>query len=188
MKMPSRVNRSGSLEIMRIRGVQVFVHWSVLVIAALILLRMYKEPVLWIVTVVSYMGVLLLHESRHMIAAQRRRYEVLAIELYPVYGITLLESATSRIDRDVIAWGGIVAQLVVAVPLVVHFYIFGATRYAGLNAVLTVFGFYSVFIAVFNLIPMRPLDGATAWDLIPALIQRARIRHTNPSVKYRSAR
>ena len=184
--MPSRVNRLGSLEIMRIRGVQVFVHWSVLVIAALILLRMYKEPVLWIVTVVSYMGVLLLHESGH--TAQRRRYEVLAIELYPVYGITLLESATSRIDRDVIAWGGIVAQLVVAVPLVIHFYIFGATRYAGLNAVLTVFGFYSVFIAVFNLIPMRPLDGATAWDLIPALIQRARIRHTNPSVKYRSAR
>jgi stage IV sporulation protein FB len=188
MNMASRVNRSGSLEIMRIRGVQVFVHWSVLVIAALILLRMYKEPVLWIVTVVCYMGVLLLHECGHMIAAQRRRYEASAIELYPIYGITLLETPTTRIDRDVIAWGGIVAQLVVAVPLVIHFYIFGATRYAGLNAALTVFGFYSVFIAFVNLIPMRPLDGATAWDLIPALIQRARTRHTNPSVKYRSPR
>ena len=61
------------------------------------------------------------------------------------------------------------AQAVVALPLVVYTGVFGFTRYGVVNAVIGVFGDFSLFIALFNLVPVRPLDGAIAWRALPAL-------------------
>src|SRR5438132_12248531 len=53
------------------------------------------------------------------------------------------------------------------VKLYVHWSVFEA-----INALLAFLGFYSLFVAAFNLIPIAPLDGATAWGLIPAWLAR----------------
>jgi Zn-dependent protease len=58
--------------------------------------------------------------------------------------------------------------------------IFGFTRFDWLNVAIGILGPYSVLIAIFNLIPVRPLDGAKAWHLIPELIKRARNRREKP--------
>jgi Zn-dependent protease len=65
-----------------------------------------------------------------------------------------------------------VAQAVVALPLVILVETFGYTRFQPLNAILAIFGFLSLSVAVFNLLPVPPLDGAVAWALLPALIKR----------------
>jgi stage IV sporulation protein FB len=80
----------------------------------------------------------------------------------------------------VIAWGGVVAQAVVAVPLVTWVTIFGSTRSDAVNVAIGVLGYYSLIVAAFNLVPVPPLDGAKAWYLIPELIKRARTRQTKP--------
>jgi len=82
----------------------------------------------------------------------------------------------SRFDHCVIAWGGVVAQLIVAVPIVVLTETFGYTRFQPLNTVLGCFGIFSLSVAVYNLIPAPPLDGSVAWGLLPALFRRAPAR------------
>jgi hypothetical protein len=98
---------------------------------------------------------------------------VFSIELYPIYGITRFETPWSRFDHCVIAWGGVLAQAIVALPLVAWVAVFGYTRFEPANVVLALLGFFSLGVAAFNLLFFAPLDGIPAWGLIPALIERA---------------
>jgi membrane-associated protease RseP (regulator of RpoE activity) len=166
---------------MRFRGVPVYVHWSVLLIAILILLNVIHHPASSLLGLTAYLAVLLIHESGHLIAAQRMRCEVLSIKLYPIFGVTKFETPWSKFDHCVIAWGGVIAQAVVALPVIGWVLFFGYTRFEPVNAVLALLGFFSLGVAVFNLLPIPPLDGATAWAIIPEAIRRARSKSTKRS-------
>ena len=73
-------------EVMEIRGVKVFAHWSVLLLGAVILMGALEQPMLAVTVLASYYGVILIHECGHMIAAQRKGCRVWSIELYPIWG------------------------------------------------------------------------------------------------------
>lgn len=167
-------------EIMQIRGVRVFAHWSVLLIGTLILFGAIERPAETLAAWTAYFSVILIHECGHMIVAHRKGYGVLAIELYPIHGFARFQAPWSRYDSAVIAWGGVLAQAVVAVPLVTWVSVFGFTRSDALNVAIGVLGYFSLIVAGFNLVPVPPLDGAKAWYLIPELIKRARTRQTKP--------
>jgi len=64
----------------------------------------------------------------------------------------------------------------VAVPLVAFIMIFGYTKIEVMNIVLALLGGISLLIAVFNLLPFPPLDGAMAWRIIPAYLEQRRSR------------
>jgi Zn-dependent protease len=90
---------------------------------------------------------------------------------------------TSRTNR----WERVIAQLVVAVAIMVLSEMIGASRFQALNTVLAIFGFFSLFVAAFNLIPAPPLDGAVAWGLVPALLKCfLRTRNTKREADWRS--
>ena len=160
------------IEIMAIAGVRVFAHVSVLMIGALILLLGWQYPLISLAKMVSYFAIILLHEVGHMVAAQRKHCYVSSIELYPFWGVTHFSEPYSRLDHCVIAWAGVAAQAIVAVPLIVCVKLFGYTPFDFLNELLNVLGFYSMVIAAFNLLPVAPLDGKIAWGLFPALRRR----------------
>jgi Zn-dependent protease len=101
---------------------------------------------------------------------------VWSIEIYPVHGFTRFDMPWSRFDHCIIAWGGVIAQSVVALPLVAWILWFGYTPFEPLNAALAILGAFSLGVAVFNLIPVAPLDGAMAWSLLPEFIRRLRNR------------
>ena len=151
-----------------VRGVELYVHWSVFAIAAVMLVGTLRRPLLTLVGLLSYLSVLLIHECGHMIAAQRRRYKVWSIELYPIFGFCRFEEPWSRLDACAIAWGGVVAQAVIGIPLVAWVVVFGYTRFEPINAVFALLGFYSLCVAACNLIPAEPLDGAMCGT--PALV------------------
>jgi Zn-dependent protease len=111
----------------------------------------------------------LFHEAGHLLAAQRKGCEVLSIELYPVFGVTRFSTPWSRLDHCVIAWGRVLAQALVLVPLILWVVLFGYTRAESVNRIFAILGFFSFGVAVFNLVPVRPIDGATAWQLFPEL-------------------
>ena len=79
-------SRAGAafMPVMRVRGVDVNVHWSVFVVGAIILLNAGRKPVLTLVGLLCYLSVLLIHECGHLIAAQRRGSRVEEIRLYPI--------------------------------------------------------------------------------------------------------
>ncbi len=166
--------------IMKIKGADVYVHWTVLVVAALMIAATFRQPVLTVVGLLSYLSVLMIHETGHLILAQRRGSKVFEIKIYPICGFTYFETPWSRLDHCIIAWGGVLAQGAVAIPFLLWVELFGFTRVAAVNAALAILGFFSVGVALFNLLPIPPLDGATAWGLIPALIERARLGRRTP--------
>jgi len=176
------------IEVMQIRGVKVFVHWSVLLIGAIILLGAVEDAPLAFTVLGAYYGVILLHEFGHMVAAQSRGCAVLSIELYPIWGITRFGEPYSRYDYCIIAWGGVVAQALVAVPLLIWVEVFGYTRFQAVNAILAIFGFFSLSTIVFNLLPIRSLDGSIAWRLLPALFKRSTTRPVKREPGWRSWR
>jgi hypothetical protein len=171
--------------VVTIRRVDVLVHWSVFAIVAIILLASLKRPLPIIVALACYLGVLLIHECGHMIAAQRLGCRVRCIKIYPIHGLCYFDTPWSRFDRCVIAWGGVLAQVIVALPVIVWLELFGFTHIGVINAILAIFGPFSLFIAALNLIPAGGLDGATAWGLIPEWLKRVRSR-SNKSLPKRT--
>ena len=176
-EIPLPIKVDALTEVIRIRGVGVYLHWTVLLIALIILLNVIRHPLASLLGLAAYLGVLLIHESGHMIAAQRMRCKVFSIELYPIFGFCRFETPWSRFDHCVIAWGGVIAQAVVAAPIVLYVSIFGYTRFQPINAVLALFGFFSLGVAAFNLLPIPRLDGSIAWGIIPEAIKRLRTRN-----------
>jgi hypothetical protein len=132
------------VEVMQIRGVKIFVNWSMLLIGAIILLGAVEDAPLAFTVLGAYYGVILLHECGHLVAAQRKGCAVGSIELYPIWGITRFSEPYSRHDHCIILWRGVVAQALIAVPLVVWVEVFGYTRFQAINAILVIFGFFSL--------------------------------------------
>lgn len=165
-------------EVARVEGVRVYVHWSVLLIGALVLMSALRRPFVTLVALLAYISVLLIHELGHAIAARRKGCAVWSIELYPLHGLTRYETPRSPMDASIIAWGGVAAQAVVALPLIAWVIAFGYTRLEAFNAVLALLGFFSAAVVLLNLLPIPHLDGPKAWPLVPMLLNRVRDRRS----------
>jgi len=83
---PIRINKL--TKIGQIRGVDTLIHWTVFAVAAFILAGVFRNPGLTLLGLTAYLSVLLIHETGHLIAAQRKGCTVFSIELYPVFGVT----------------------------------------------------------------------------------------------------
>ena len=160
----------------RIRGVDIYIHWTVFLIAAIMIYAAIQRPWSTLAGGASWLALILLHECGHMVAAQKKGCRVSAIDIYPIHGLCHCETPWSRFDHCVIAWGGVIAQAIVAIPLVVLVTVFGYSRFGPINAVLAILGGYSLVVAVFNLLPVGRLDGTIAWGIVPELIKRAKRR------------
>jgi Zn-dependent protease len=154
------------IRIGRIQGVPIAVHWSVAAIAAIILVANWRDLPLAVAAGGSYLGVLAIHELGHAFVARRQRCRVLSISLYPIHGVCRYEDAGSDRRNGLIAWGGVLAQAVVAMPLLVYLALFGYTPIPAANAAIVILGIFSSGWALFNLLPFPPLDGARAWSVL----------------------
>src|SRR5262245_18745017 len=125
--IPIKVDRL--TRVARVKGVDVYIHWTVFLIAALMLVNSVRRPLLTLVGIAAYLSVLLIHELGHVIAAHWRGSEAQYIEIYPIHGLARVGTPYSRFDHCIIAWGGVVAQLVIAIPLVAWVAIFGYTPF-----------------------------------------------------------
>lgn len=153
------------IRLFQFQGIPVFAHWSVLAIASFILVANWRDLLLAAAAVGSYLGVIAVHELGHAVVARRLRCHVLWIKLYPIHGVCFHEDAGRR-RNAVIAWGGVLAQGVVAFPLLVFLAVFGYTPFPAANAAIVILGVFSTGWALFNLLPIAPLDGSRAWSAL----------------------
>jgi len=172
IEFPLPIKADKLTRVIRIRGVDVYVHWTVFVIWAVLLFNAVSKPILCLVALSCYTGVILIHECGHMIAAQRLHTQVYSIELYPIFGFCRFEVPWSRFAYCVIAWGGVLAQAIIAIPVTAWLVGVGYSSLEPVNAAMVLLGPFSLFVAATNLLPVGKLDGVVAWGLLPELFRR----------------
>lgn len=153
------------------RGIPIRMHW-VTPIGAFIFTRFEFVPVIWL----GFALIVLVHEFGHALMVRWCEVTVLSIDMDALGGRCSWEGTVSPIQRALIAWGGVLAQLVLlaAVKIVDVTAEWPATL--GGVPLLSMLTTTNLRIAAFNLIPFPPLDGWQAWQLIPLLYRALRRR------------
>ena len=161
----------GYTTLFRLRGFPVRMHWSFILIAVFITGFRFA-PGVW----VGYFVLILLHELGHGMLARRYGCHVIALDIHGLGGLCSYVGETSLVQRSIIAWGGVLAQGVLAL-LAFAFFSFVRTPATAFELDLThVFYRINLFIALLNLIPMRGFDGYEAWRLFGRLRARSGAR------------
>ena len=156
----------------RIGGLPVSLHWTVLMAFPWLFLWMHSVVAALIGTG-AFVAMQLLHEFGHVLAARWRGLAVYSIELSGLHGETARAAARSEKDEVIVAWGGVVAQLLLlalaaaAGPLLMGTGSAIALLIAG--PVLVVWTQWNVFLMIVALLPIGPMDGSAAWRVIPLL-------------------
>lgn len=172
------MNRGGSgywrLARVTVLGARLHVHWSAVALAGVMLGASYRQPVYAIEAIACYFGVILLHEAGHAAMARRLGYRAQDITLSMIHGLCTYDHPDTVREEALIAWGGVLAQLAVALPLVALAQVpaIAALPFAGIP--IAAFGYFSLAMAALNLVPARGLDGAKAWGLLPILARDLR--------------
>lgn len=154
----------------KIYGASLYLHWSAALVIAAVLALSFKDPFLGLISVASYFAVILIHEVGHAYIAHRLGYQVFGIYLGFIHGLCEHQAPYSLKHEAMIAWGGVVAQLIVAVPIIIAAKLFNINQIPGLGPVVGFLGYLSVMMVPMNLAPSRLFDGEMAWKLIPILI------------------
>jgi len=154
-------------------GPRLHVHLSVVAVTVVVALAAVQNPAFAAVTLASFLGVTLLHELGHAAVAHHFGYTVQGIWLAAVHGRCEFQAPETPWEHSLIAWGGVTAQLAVALPLLAFDSLWN--RSLGiLGPVVLILGYYSCVTVLFNLLPLKGLDGPLAWRIIPLLRQRHR--------------
>jgi stage IV sporulation protein FB len=170
---------------LRMFGAPVYFHMSVFIVVALVMLASLKGIGLALVGALSYIGVLLLHEAGHALFARWQGLRPRMIRITAIHGVCEFDEPETAKQDYIVAWGGVAAQLAVAIPLIALNGIFGIGNVDPFGPLVAILGYISIGIAAFNLIPAPELDGAKAWRLIPLLLEERRERRFVPSRRRR---
>jgi len=148
--------RGGYLHVARVRGVALRIHFTALLAS---LVAVYY-PTVWL----SGLIVILLHEAGHAWFARRYRARVFSIDVHALGGHCRYGAHLTKVQTSVVAWGGVLAQVMLLALLEGLFFLRGIAPVwlLGFAATLTAVNMY---IGCFNLLPIPPLDGWEAWKL-----------------------
>ncbi len=151
--------RDGYLEIGRFGSAPVRVHWSAPV-AAFVLAGFAFAPGAWL----GFVLLILAHELGHAALARYYGCHVISIDAHALGGTCMFHGHVTGRQSSIIAWGGVLAQLAILVTsplwsrLLPSWHVFAQLTYT-LTAT-------NLILMVLNLIPVRPFDGAEAWQLL----------------------
>ncbi len=150
----------------RLRGAPVRIHWTTLV-GAILFGGLAWAPGFW----VAFAIVILVHELGHAAMVRATGHRVSAVEVHAGGGECTWDGDETPTQRALIAWGGVLAQLALAV---VAFVVERTVAPSGPFVLQLLRGLttWNLVMAAFNLLPVRPLDGYEAWPLLPLLWRR----------------
>jgi len=164
--------RSGYLQIASFRGSPIRAHWT-LPILCILWSGLRFAPGAWL----GALFILLLHELGHAFLARRYRMQVVEGLLHGLGGHCAYLGDPTPWQRSVVSSGGVLAQaIVLALALPMQWFLEASERPVpefvwDLLYALTVSNFG---IAMFNLVPIPPLDGAEIWKLPGLWLARRR--------------
>jgi Zn-dependent protease len=146
-----------SLNIGRLFGVPIELHWTFILLMLFILLVSSSLFVLWVLLFVF----VLLHELSHSWMAKRHGVGVKRIVLFPLGGGTIINSEQLTPKKEfIISISGPIASLAIALALWLVSVIVGSASAAG--QFLNLLALINLVLGVFNILPWLPLDGGKA--------------------------
>ena len=152
---------SGFWTITQFAGAPVRVHWTVLL---LMLFFGGWEPAAW----VGILIIIMIHELGHAAVVRWVGGRVTEVMAYGFGGYCSWQGRVSSRGHALIAWGGVAAQAVLLVLAYVFLAVVPVTdRFTYI--VLHTFTQSNLHLILLNLLPIAPLDGASAWPLLPIL-------------------
>jgi stage IV sporulation protein FB len=162
-----------SYKICTIWGISVFIHWTAAALLILLILLALSGGIPLLFLAGSLIVVMLAHELGHASLARRLGYRVHSILLSPVHGQCFYDAPRSRYDECYVAWGGVSAQATILVPAAAIWSLAPTMLPNVLNLAFVMLTYYNAAVIVFNLTPLQPFDGATAWGLFRARANRS---------------
>ena len=150
--------RGGYLTLGRIGGAPVRVHWSAPV-GAFVLTGFAVVPGAWL----GFGLLVLAHELGHAALVRAFHCRVVSIDVHGLGGECRWEGSTTERRRAGIAWGGVLAQLVVLLTTPLWAPRLPPSPFV--EQIVEVFTATNVVMMLLNLLPVRPFDGAEAWRL-----------------------
>ena len=134
-----------------------YLHWSALLVMGGLLGISFNSPVLALISICSYFGIIILHETGHALVACKLGCDVSGVYLGSLHGKCEYELPYNQKHKSLIAWGGIAAQLVVALPLIIGSQTLSINEIYGLGPIVAFLGYISALVALVNLAPSREL-------------------------------
>jgi len=162
---------TGYWTVARLRGAPIRLHWTVPV-EAVLFSGLRFAPAFWL----AFFGLILLHELGHAAVVRYFRHRVHAIDVTGFGGLCHWSGTATPIERAAIAWGGVLAQVVVLGATLGLLAVFGPPPNLWTAEVADVFVRTNIWLIALNLLPVPPLDGAEAWPLFRHLRERFRSR------------
>jgi hypothetical protein len=148
----------------RIRGAPIRIHWSA-PLGAIAFTGFAFVPALW----AGFFLLVILHELGHAALVRRLGYQVVAVRVHAFGGDCQWAGDPTRADVAVVAWGGVLAQAVLWVAATALVLVLGFPESPVLAALAVTFTSVNARMILFNLMPIPPLDGHHAWQLVPML-------------------
>jgi Zn-dependent protease len=157
---------NGSLKLFRIAGIQVYLHWSWLVVAVLEMqsrANTYHAIVWNFIEYLALFGIVLMHEFGHALACRQVGGKADRIMLWPLGGVAYVQPPPRP---GAVLWSIAAGPLVnvILVPITVLAVVFA--RAAGLPETqpdvahfLFSIAVINLVLLVFNMLPIYPLDG-----------------------------
>lgn len=174
MKIKNKFQKYHFIEIFKFKGVPIMFHWSTLVIVLLIFITSISNTT-FPISLMYWLIILIGHELGHMWFASRLDLKSTKIEIYPIGGLCYSEEAQTEYENALVAWGGIIVQAMIFIPVFILSFIVNNPSYE-LKELFYYLGTLNLIIALINLVPIPPLDGAKAWKWIPLYLQYGKIK------------
>ena len=163
--------RTGYVQVGSFRGAPIRLHWTVPILCVLVG-GMRLAPGAWLAALLVVLG----HELGHAALAKRYKQDVREVMIHALGGHCMYAGEQTPWQRSVIASGGVLAQLGMFVVAYAWLTLLPPSESQFLMDAHWVFTQVNVSIALFNLVPIAPLDGAEIWKLPGLYLTRRRRR------------
>ncbi len=122
-------------------------------------------PIFWI----AFLFLVIAHEFGHAIIIRKFGFWVEEIVLQGIGGYCRWAGEATEMQETIISWGGILAQLVLMALAQIAIMIFGPPTNIYTFQIYHAFIGANLWMILFNLMPIEPLDGAKAWRILDVI-------------------
>src|SRR5262245_48410205 len=154
---------TGSISLGRLAGAPLRVHWSAILVAALVGAALYPDFGSFgtVVVVVAFFASIVVHEAAHALVARRYGITTTSIDLWALGGMARLEKepTTPRAEGWIAAAGPLASLLLGVIGIGGAFVLHAADAPLDLLRVFAWVGLVNAALGIFNLLPGSPLDG-----------------------------
>jgi Zn-dependent protease len=155
----------------RVSGIPLQLHFS-LPIGILLFGGLHVRPIFWL----AALFVIVIHELGHAAMVRITGHHVTRIVLHGAGGLCFWTGDATKIARAQIAWGGVLAQLLILAPAYLVGTVWGDELPPWSGEVSYAFVRMNLWLIAINLIPAPRFDGYEAWPLFRLLLERRRAR------------